>query len=415
MAGLTRRGNVWVATWSNADGTHSQRSTKVKVITKGKTRKETRELAQLVATQLENLAKGRTDLEKVLDMIHAVAEDYGYAKLVPTVAGYFHDYPATAGASAEKARHSTFARFSEFLGKRVNAPISKITADDCRGFLRYLLPLYRKGTVELHRRYLSCALRRAVREGYLPRNPLDGIFVGGEMKVLGMKDDTETREPLTPEELAVCLNPARMGQDWADMTAVCLYTLGARLGDCACLLWENVDFRTNTIRFTEIKTGQKRELPLCPELCSVLRRRKRNQAAEEAAIFPVMRKKYLCARGQLSSEFVALLRANGIVGQGATARSVKRKCRYFSPKSFHSLRHSVVTLLRTDSLLSADVVRQAVGHSNEETEQGYISISRADKERVLSVLSAGLAPSSSLLRRIFSGCIMKLLRTISKE
>lgn len=390
MAGLTRRGNVWVATWSNADGTHSQRSTKVKVITKGKTRKETRELAQFVATQLENLAKGRTDLEKVLDMIRAVAEDYGYAKLVPTVAGYFHDYPATAGASAEKARHSTFARFSEFLGKRVNAPISKITADDCRGFLRYLLPLYRKGTVELHRRYLSCALRRAVREGYLPRNPLDGISVGGEMKVLGMKDDTETREPLSPEELAVCLNPARMGQDWADMTAVCLYTLGARLGDCACLLWENADLQTNTIRFTEMKTGQNRELPLCPELRAVFLRRKASQAEGETAVFPLMRRKYLCARGQLSAEFAALLRANGITGADTSARSVKGRRRRFSTKTFHSLRHSVVSMLRADNRLSADVVRLAVGHRNEEVEQGYISISRADQDRVLSVLSAKL-------------------------
>lgn len=390
MAGLTQRGNVWVATWLNPDGTRTQRTTKIKVKEAGKTKKQTRELAQLVATQMEHLAKGTSPLDKVLDMLRALAEVYGYAKPIPTVAEFFRDYPATAGACAEKDRRAAFARFSEFLGKRVNIPVSKLTADDCRGFLRHLLPLYRKGTVELHRRYLSCALRRAVREGHLSRNPLDGISVGDEMRVLGMEDDTETREALTPDELAVCLDPARMGQDWADLTATCLFTLGARLGDCACLLWENVNFETNTLCFTERKTKQKRELPLAPELRSVFLRRKENGTADATAIFPEMRQKYSSSNGVLSTEFITLLRANGITGQNTTARSAKGNRHHFSTKSFHSIRHSVVSLLRTDNLLSADVVRKAVGHFSEEVEQGYIGISRADKERVLAVLTTKL-------------------------
>lgn len=390
MAGLTQRGNVWVATWRNPDGTRTQQTTKVKVKEKGKTKKETREYAQMLATQMEHLAKGTSPLDKVLKKVRDIAEDYGYAKPVPSVAEFFRDYPATASASTEKDRRTTFARFSEFLGKRVNHPVSKLTPDDCRGFLRYLLPLYRKGTVELHRRYLSCALRRAVREGHLSQNPLEGISVDKEMIILGLEDDTEKREALTPDELAVCLDPARMGQDWADMTATCLYTLGARLGDCACLLWENVNFETNTLCFTERKTKQKRELPLTPELRSVFLRRKENGTADATAIFPEMRKKYTSSNGVLSTEFSTLLRANGITGRNTTARSAKGNRHNFSTKTFHSIRHSVVTMLRADNRLSADVVRKSVGHHSEEVEQGYIGISRTDTERVLAVLTTKL-------------------------
>ena len=140
MAGLTQRGNVWVATWRNPDGTRTQRTTKIKVNEPGKTRRQPREPAQLVATQMEHLAKGTSPPDKVPDMLRALAEVYGYAKPVPTVAEFFRDYPATAGACAEKDRRAAFARFSEFPGKRVNLPVSKLTADDCRGFLRHPLP-----------------------------------------------------------------------------------------------------------------------------------------------------------------------------------------------------------------------------------------------------------------------------------
>lgn len=62
-----------------------------------------------------------------------------------------------------------------------------------------------------------------------------------------------------------------------------------------------------------------------------------------------------------------------------------------SPKSsFHSFRHSVVTALRTNAAITADIARAIVGHDSEEIERQYCTACRADKMRGLDIIAQAI-------------------------
>lgn len=281
-----------------------------------------------------------------------------------------------------------------YLGDRAQLPLNRITREDCRGFIKFLLPTLRQGTICKHREALACAFNRAVNERLISFSPMRGVCVSEEQRALGRRDDSERRLPFTIEELKIVCDPARMGQTWADMAVVSLYTGGLRLGDCCNLMWSDFDFNTDTLSLTEGKTLHVREIPICGYLKQRLLARRAMQPENEEAVFPDLKRKYSFSHGTASTEFSALLRANGIVTMNERQQHLTGDRRRFSCKSFHSLRHSVVSLLRADSTLSGDVVKHAVGHFSEAVEQRYITLSRTDHERALSVLADKLKPDN---------------------
>ena len=44
-----------------------------------------------------------------------------------------------------------------------------------------------------------------------------------------------------------------------------------------------------------------------------------------------------------------------------------------SRKSFHSIRHTVVTMMRSSNMFTADLTRELVGHDSEEIERQYFT------------------------------------------
>ena len=75
----------------------------------------------------------------------------------------------------------------------------------------------------------------------------------------------------------------------------------------------------------------------------------------------------------VSTEFTSLLKVWGIVKVSTEKKALKGNRRNVSPKSFHSFRHSVVTALRTNAAITADIARAIVGSSpnNVEFEFSY--------------------------------------------
>ena len=60
--------------------------------------------------------------------------------------------------------------------------------------------------------------------------------------------------------------------------------------------------------------------------------------------------------------------------------------RRVSQKSFHSIRHTVVTMIRESNEFSADMAREIVGHDSEEVERLYFTPSLDSKRRGLEYL-----------------------------
>lgn len=74
----------------------------------------------------------------------------------------------------------------------------------------------------------------------------------------------------------------------------------------------------------------------------------------------------------------------------------KQNGKNVSRKSFHSIRHALVSAARSNSSLSADLVRAVVGHESEEVEQQYFTPDISEKGRMLEAMEEYISPAVSL-------------------
>jgi integrase len=152
--------------------------------------------------------------------------------------------------------------------------------------------------------------------------------------------------------------------------------LGQRLGDLAKLTWRAVNLETGEIAFTAKKTGRRIVLPLVQPLVDYLTSLPVSDNPN-AYIFP-------CAAsakrtGTLSNQFREILVAAGLVeprGHEATGKG-RSQARETSEISFHSLRHSAVTMLKASGL--SDVfAREIVGHESAAISRQYTHLTTDD-------------------------------------
>lgn len=394
MATVIQRGRLWWAYWKQ-DGTNKGKKTGIRVRQEGKTRAETRAVALQIANLYERAAKGLTPVEVLEANLRAVAATNGYAVPVPSITAYLDSVPATSSPSSEKNRQRAFSVFRKFLGERANLPLTTLTYAMCRDFVAWDLKRVRRSTAAQNRTYISSALRRAhLAERYIDRNPMELISVGEIAKSLGREDDRITREPFTPEELRRLMTEAPA--PWCDMVAVSFYLAGLRISDVVTLAWSSVDFERNLVRLREVKTARERTLLLRPELRERLLRIRAEQESgkrPEEFVFPEMARRYLWRNGSatISPMFTALLRAMGIVPDKDACALQRGDKHRSSTKSFHSIRHSVVSFARANPTLTPDIVRETVGHTSEKVERGYFHVSTEGQERVLDTLAAAVA------------------------
>ena len=186
----------------------------------------------------------------------------------------------------------------------------------------------------------------------------------------------QTRSPLrTLPEIKRILKACDEDVEWRGLVLFGLY-LGQRLGDLAKLTWRAVNFETGEIAFTARKTGRRIVLPLVQPLSDYLASL---QASDNpnAYIFP--RAASATRTGTLSNQFRDILVAAGLVeprGHEATGKG-RSQARETSEISFHSLRHSAVTMLKASGL--SDVfAREIVGHESAAVSRQYTHLSTDD-------------------------------------
>lgn len=394
MASVIRRGKYWHATWRKKDGKTVTKRTRILVRQEGKSIMETRALAQQMAHILQQASLGETPLEVLEAALRSVAVANGLARPIPTIGEYLDTVVATAGHSNENNRRRAFTMFRRFLGERVHLPLNRITVELCREWVRWELSRVRPSTVGLYKGYITAALKKAyIADRYLDRNPMDVVSVAAEAKAMGVENDHTPRQAFTPEEMRTLLYsfPA----PWCDMAAASYFLAGLRLSDVCLLRWESVDFEHGVVKLREKKTRNYRTLTLQGELRERLLAIRSTQQEREEFVFPAMARRYLYGSAStISTDFTALLRAHGMVDspKGEQQTGNRHHC---SPKSFHSIRHSAVSIARTDPTLSADVVRETVGHASEEVERGYYHAPLEAQRRVLNTLAAAVAPAAA--------------------
>lgn len=392
MAGIVKRGGMYYAIWRQ-DGKNVLRSTKIPVKHAGITPGKCREMARAAAAQMERVAKGETLARAGMDAIRRVAETMGAGAGVPSVRQWLENYAPSAGEKTEKNRRRAFNVFLEYLGERADMRLDALTPAIMRDFIAWALHRVARGTVGLYRQALSSAFNRAVDDDILLKSPMPRMNLAREAAAAGVDGDKTEREPFTPEELRLMVH--HFPAPWNDMVLVSFLTGGQRLGDICRLQWQNIDFRNDTISIHPQKTtGKIIDLPLMPELRARLLLIKSEQGEDSSGyVFPFMARRHILQAGSISSEFTALLKAWGIVKNAAPGRELAGRRRRVSPKSFHSIRHSVVSIARCNSAFTPDMVRAVVGHDSECIERGYFKADMAGKNAVLDSLARVVSES----------------------
>jgi integrase len=156
--------------------------------------------------------------------------------------------------------------------------------------------------------------------------------------------------------------------EWRSLINFGLYT-GQRLGDLARLRWSQIDLERDELRLTTCKTGKRLLLPIAPALHEHLE----TIAGNDDPRAPVHPKAFEIVRAQagrvvsLSNQFCDILVAAGLrkspyQSKSHVGRGIGRDGRREGTDiSFHSLRHTTVSLVRDAGIPDA-VVMALVGH-----------------------------------------------------
>lgn len=291
----------------------------------------------------------------------------------------------------EKAREDNRRNFQEFiqwLGKEADAPLASLGWEKCLAYLGYLMQSgLAFSTVRLKRGQLATVFKIAQRDDLISKNPWEFATMrevrskyAPEQRA-GRKSD---REPFSLEELRILFT--KLPQPWQDLAAVSFYTGGQRLGDCCMLTWNAVDLEKREIRLITQKT----KLGMCIPITSVLLlrlQRMRAEAAEgEEYVFPLFAdivKRNNGKTSRVSNAFTNLIRGLGIIP--AISQDKVGRGHNTSSKSFHSIRHSVASLMATGGVPEA-VGMATVGHGSKAVHDAYVTVGREKKEEALQLL-----------------------------
>ncbi len=207
---------------------------------------------------------------------------------------------------------------------------------------------------------LRIALRVAVTAKLIEANPADGL--------IKLKQKKTTRRDFRDAELK--LLAASLTGEWKAVFQLGLNT-GQRLNDLTVLRWRQLDIAAGTITFHAQKTGMLVCLPLLPASILALEEIPSADSLDDFA-FPVLAKLKRSAR---SNQFRELLAAVGLSKKVSHRKDDEKTSakQTVSELSFHSLRHTTTSLLKSAGVSEA-VAMAIVGHASKAVSNTYTHV-----------------------------------------
>jgi integrase len=278
----------------------------------------------------------------------------------------------TKAIEAEESTHDRYKgiieRFIKFLGAKAGRDLSTLQSNDIARFRDLEAKERARATANLSLKILRMSFGEAVRQGLLASNPAVRV------KLLRSSKEPK-RRPFTLSEIKRILKACNDDVEWRGLILFGLY-LGQRLGDLAKLTWRAVNLESGEIAFTTRKTGRRIVLPLMKPLIDYL---SALPAGDNPNAFIFPRAASAKRTASLSNQFREILSDAGLVEpRGHQGRGKGRsQAREPSEISFHSLRHSAVTMLKASGL-SDFIAREIVGHESAAVSRQYTHLSTDD-------------------------------------
>jgi len=291
----------------------------------------------------------------------------------------------------EESTHQRYTgvikRFINFLGgAKARRDLTTLQAHDIARFRDRESTELSRATANLGLTILRNCFNEAVQQYSLTVNPAVRV------KKLKLSKESK-RRGFTLPEIRRILEACGDDVEWRGLVLFGLY-LGQRLGDLAKLTWRAVNLETNEVAFTTRKTGRRIVLPLMQPLADYLSELSAGDNPN-AHIFPKAAKfEKTCA---LSGQFREILVEAGLVEPREYSRTNtqgRSGPRETSELSFHSLRHSAVTMLKAAGV-SDFIAREIVGHESAAVSRQYTHLTTDDKLRAMSKVPDVSTPSKA--------------------
>lgn len=332
----------------------------------------------------------RKDAEKALEKfeVMAVAKRHGsltedfYNSLVgslqPKVTLKFATdawLTACKGTTSEGTleRYATVAaQFCAYF--KADPLLRDIGKDEVTAFLADMSERRSAGSVNLTRKILSVFFNSAMASGHTTANP-----VKATKRFKAAKVDETKRRPFTAKEIGDLLKAAP-DAFWRFMVIGGAYS-GLRMGDLLSLRAREIKLGENKLEVTAAKTGKLLNIPIARPLMAELKARIKSRKNWKPADFLWPEQAELYQKrgaGPIAQDFYERVMVKAGLVEKRTHKTREDSDpnhgrRTVNEISFHSLRHSFVTMLKLSGA-SQSVAKELAGHSTDQISDLYTTI-----------------------------------------
>jgi Site-specific recombinase XerD len=360
MASVTRypRSRFYVAVFLDANGRQRRRTT----------RETDKKRALVMAQQFERMAKGAGSVDRIRKTMNELLRERFKEELpFSTVRDYCAQWLAVRtdrSPSTQRCYRDAVHKFLAFLGPAADGGLDAITKTQISAFRHAQWSTSAPATINLCLKVVRSIFKLARQEDYIFQDPAE--------PVTNVKNRPSVeRRPFTLDEIQALL--AVVDAEWKSLIRFGLYS-GQRLGDIALLTWDKIDLERESVRMFIRKTGKYMTIPISAHLREHLLE---IPAGDDAKAFVHPRAAAVIVANQgkvvtLSNEFGRYLVKIGLrEHQPHVSRGIGR-CgrRTGSEVSFHSLRHTAVSLMKAAGIPDS-VVMELVGHESVAVSQHY--------------------------------------------
>jgi integrase len=370
MASIRRHkaSKYWFACFTDASGKRWQKSTKLT------SKKE----AKAMAEELEEAAQKLRSAEQFQRIIGEVYESL-YKEAMPdsTVKAYFERWlerKADVVSAASLRKYRTISeRFIEWLGAGADASMISVSRSTLESYRTHRRSAASAQTINVEMRIIGGVFEDAVTDGVIQTNPQRA------MQLLRV-EKTLDREGFSLDQVLDLI--AAADGEMRGLIVLGLFT-GHREGEILSLRWKDVDPVTRSITFRKDKAREAGKA-VKPKISHLGDRYQDVIAAlpagdEDGFVFPRLAsyRNPVTAAGERFKELAERL---GIIDHSDAM--VDMGGRRLSRLTFHSLRHTFVSLLKSSGASDA-VAMAVVGHKSAEISRQYTHIGQSVAEAAL--------------------------------
>ena len=364
-----------------------------------------RKLARRIADELDDAGRGsrsadqiKAFLEEIKDLKakraarHAfdfvLRQTTGRSLESNTASGFIDTWLARTKGEVSTSTWLKYERAGKLLllslGGKASHDIAEVRQADIARFRDEQGERVTRSTANNYLKIVRIVFAAAEADGLLLRNEAKAV------KRLKVANEAIARRAFTLPELKRIL--AHCDEEWRSLVLFGFYT-GARLGDLARLTWQNLDLVTEELSYV---SGKKQRRVVIPLAGALLRHIQKLHAGDDPKQ-PIHARAFAVAArngkqlGALSNQFADILANAGLIEarshkvEDETKRKGRDTRRNVSEISFHSLRHTAVSLLKTAGVSSA-VAEDLVGHDSAEMNRHYTHIEAPAKRAAVDKL-----------------------------